>query len=396
MRDRILLMILGLLMGILFAVSLICKNPIQIIAVVLMCICVLVTAYFIRKIPKKSRIILLYILLLLVGYLLSSIYVCTAMGKIAPEEITPAGESEYAAVLLLSPGEVKEFHIQGAVYRLKATKDAYGLNMRWWNTPFKVYGVKKGLKKMNTGVYSETNQQLYNKLKDTLGEQFCVYNANMFGPPYIETVVEEILRAGHKKIVVVNNFLIRDPYREVIDSKIHKIIETSQANVEVLHTFPMWNHDALANMYENRIMEKIQENDVEKVGIILVTRGCSKKTLEKYEEAYKREEVFLNKIRESIVKNGYDGRKIKIAYLNYRDPDLKQTIDYLLDSGVSKLVVAAAGFENSSIQTDYLIPRIIEKFDIPPEIEVEYVGSWGDSDVLVKALVDRLRIVNIE
>jgi len=394
MRDRVLLMILGIFVGILLTLSLICKNPIQGIAIALICCCVLMTAYFIRKVHKKSKIILLYILLLVTGYLLSSICVGAALGRMETDEIITTGEKETAAVLLLSPGEVKEFHTQWAIYRLKVFKEVYGSRIIWWNLPFRVYSVKNSLKEMDTNVFSQTNQQLYNKLKETLGEETCVYNANLLGPPYIETVVEEILKEGYKKIVVLNNFLIEEPYEEIIDRKIYKTAKISQSDVEVLHTFPLWNHDAMATLYENRIMEKIQENAPDKVGIILVTRGCNKKTMKKYEEAYKREEVFLNKIKENIIKNGYDGRKIKIAYINNREPDLRGMIDYLLDSGVSKLVVAAAGFENQCIETDYLIPRIMEKADIPPGIEVEYVGCWGDSDVLVKALIDRYKTVN--
>ncbi len=396
MKDRILLLIPGLLLGILFAMFLVCKSPLQYIAVVIMCLCLLATAYFIRKMPKKKRIILLYALLLLVGYLLTAAFVSGTMGDIEAENITPGEEKDSTAVLLISPGEITEFRTEWAVYRINMMREVYPARTSWWGTPYKVYGIRRNLKKVDTDMFSSTNQQLYNKVKDALGEQVCVYNANLFGPPYIETVTREILQAGHKRIVVLENFLIQEPYKEAVDSRIFEAAKACNADIKLIHTFPLWNHDAVATLYENRIMEKIQENNPEKVGIIFVARGCSTKTLERYREAYKREKVFLNKIRENLVKNGYDSRKIKTAYLRYRDPEVKDMIEYLLDSGVSKLVIVAAGFETPCIDTEYVIPGIIDKTDIPEGIEVEYVGAWGGSDILVKALIDRFRIANID
>jgi len=161
----------------------------------------------------------------------------------------------------------------------------------------------------------------------------------------------------------------------------------------VSFTYPLWNHDAVASIYENRILYKTQETSPEQVGIVLIGKGCSGKALQIYADGYKGEEVFLNKIKEGMIKNGYDSRKMRIAYLKYRKPSVEEEVEYLLDSGVNRIAVVAAGYENPCIETEYSIPKLLSKIKIPKGTEILYIGSWEDDDLLVKALGDRLKIV---
>jgi protoheme ferro-lyase len=389
-----LLMLLGFAVGILSTVCIMSENIVQIISIALICIFLLVTLYYLLKIRKKLWLIIFFILLMITGYLISCIYVNLFMGRVEVGEIDPSQQKEGTAVLLLSPGEIKEYSPNGAVYRLKAYRDTCVSNVSWWNIPLKVRGLKEGIKGIEGNTFPAENQSLYNKVSECYGEKYKVYNANLFGPPYLETVTKEILKDGYKRIIVLSNLLIQQPYKEVVDSKILKIIGERRLEAEVLFTFPLWNHDGLVSLYESRILEKTQENDPEQVGVILVARGYSKKNYEKFREAFKREEVFMNKIKESIVKNGYDGRKVRTAHLRYREPGLEEAVDYIMDSGVSKLVVVAAGYENSCIDTEYVIPEMLKAIKLPSGVETVYIGPWGDSDLLVKALGDRLKMVD--
>lgn len=385
----------GFLIGMLLTVFMVYQNPLQLAALVLALVCLLGTVYLVGKANIKFRTVIVYLALILAGYLLTSALVSGIAGNMGAEKVVSRGESQQTAVLLLSPGEIREFNPHQAVYRLKVLKETCCYDIKWWNMPFKVYSLKRAVKKLGDNPFPEVNQSLYNKVQENLGAQFRVYNANLLGPPYIEWVVKEIIRAGHSKMVVLCNFLVFEPYRDFIDSKIRGVLEKSEGDMEVLYTFPLWNHDAIAILYENRIMEKVQENVPEDVGIVLVAKGASDRACEKYQDGYKREQVFFNKVKENLVKNGYDSRKVKVAYLRYQEPGLREAIDYLLDSGVRKLVIAAAGLENYNIESQLAVKKIIGDSNIPRHVEVEYVDCWGDSDLLVKALVDRLRVVNV-
>ncbi len=392
--EFLLLIFLGLIMGILATVSMIYHGIVQFISIALVCICLFASVLHIRKFQKKSKIILLFAALVLIGYLLSCICVSAFAGKVKTADITPADKKEETAILLLSPGEIGQYNCQGALYRLKSYREVGLGGVRWWNMPVKAQQLKRNLNKIEKDSYIQTNQNLYDKLKSQLEDRYVLYNANLFGSPFIEEVIGEILQQGYDKIVVLNNFLVEQPYKEVVDRKILGVIEKSGIDAEVLFTFPLWNHDGLVSYYEQCILEKIQEISPEQVGVVLMARDFDKKAQQKFPQAVNRAEVFYNKIKESIVKNGYEGRKIRIAYIGHRKSGLKDTIDYLLDYGINKLVIVDVGFENQGIETEYLIPHLVEDKNLPEHVGTVFIGPWGDSDFLTRALLDRLNMVD--
>lgn len=393
--DSLWFILLGLLTGILAATSMILHGAWQMVTTVIFCISIIAMVFLARKRRKKMRAVLVFLAVAVLGYLLSCIFVCAFLGRAKTGDINPVERKEEPAVLLVSPGDITEYNCRGALYRLAIKRETGLGDVWWWNTPYKAFQLRRNLEKMDGDACARAGQNLYNKLNEGLGGEFKLYSANLLGPPFIETAVENILNDGYSKIVVLGNLLVEQPYREVIDRKIVSIIEKGGTDAEVLFTFPLWNHDALVSYYEQSILEKTQEISPEQVGIVLVAKGTGKKVRDKYPQAVNREQVFYDKIKESIMKNGYESRKVRVAYLDRRQPDLEDAVDYLIDSGISKLVIVAAGFENPGVDTEWLLPRIIKGLDLPQHVDTVFIGPWSDSDLLVRALLDRLEMMDV-
>lgn len=393
--ESLWLILLGIITGILAAASMVLHGAWQMVTTALLCISLIAFVFLIKKRRKKLQPVLVFLVVVLLGYLLCCIFVCAFLGRAKAGDINPADVREEPAILLLSPGEMTEYGSRSALYRLAIKREAGLENVRWWNTPYKAFQLRRSLKGMDKNNCILAGQNLYNKLKEELGEEFKLYSANLFGPPFIETAVESILNDGYKKIVVLNNLLVEQPYKEVVDTKILNIIKKSGVDAEVLFTFPLWNHDALVSYYEQGILEKTQEISPGQVGVVLVGKGSGRKVRDKYPQAVNRERVFFDKIKESIMKNGYESRKIRVAYLGGRKPGLEDAVDYLVDSGISKLVIVAAGFESPGVDTERLLPGIIEDMDLPQNVDTVFIGPWGDGDLLVRALLDRLEMMDV-
>lgn len=391
--NYILSIFLGLIMGILAVLSMVSQSIGQIVLIILICIGLFAAVVHIRKFDKKLRTVLLLAVCFLTGYLLCCALVSGFAGKIKTEDIAPAERKEDTAVLLLSPGEIEECDRKSIIYRLNSYKEAGFGGIRWWNMPLKAQQYKRGFNRTDKEAYIKSSQELCNKLEGQLGNGFVLYNASLFGPPYVETVINEILQLGYGKIIILNDLLVELPYKDMLQKRIFDVIQQSEMDVEVMFTFPLWNHDGLVSHYEQQILERTQEISPEQVGVVLVARNFDKKAQRQHPQAADRAEVFYNKIKESIVKNGYDGRKIRIAYLDHRHSGIKDTIDYLLDYGINKLVVVMAGFESHCIETEYIIPSIVEGRKMPDNVNTVLIGPWGDSEFLVDALVDRLDMV---
>jgi protoheme ferro-lyase len=381
----------SLVIGILTTVCMVYRGIAQVISVVLACALLIGTGLRFRRVQRKIKTAALLLLFVIIGYLLCCLFIYMFVGNVEVREVVPQSKREDIAVILVSPGEIKGFDPGSAVYRLKVCRETGAYRVRWWNIPYRVWGLKKDISNIGES-HSEINQSLFNKLQQHLDDTYTVYNANLYGWPYIETVVSQALRDGFSRLIVLNNFIIEQPYKETINNRVMKVMEQNRLQGEISYTYPLWNHNDLVSMYEKRIVEKTQESLPEDIGIVLVARGYERTFSDKYREAVKREKVFLDKICESLMKNGYDSRKIRTAYLRYKEPGLKESIEYLLDTGVRKIVIAAAGFESPCIDTEYVIPRILSDYKMHDDIERIYIGSWADDDCLVEALAERLEM----
>jgi protoheme ferro-lyase len=389
------LMASALVIGILSTVYMVYRGAVQVISIVLICMLLFGTVFCFRKVQKKSKVAALLVMVLVFGYLLSCVFMYRFMGNVTVREVVPELISDNAAVLLISPGEVRDYDPNSAIYRLKACRETGVYRVRWWSIPYRVWRLKRDISKTGES-QSAINQSLFNKLQQRLGDRYTVYNANLFGSPYIETVVSQALKEGFNRLIVLNNFIVEQPYKDAINNRIAGVMEQNKLAGEVRFTYPLWNHDALVSMYEKRIVERTQESIPEDVGVILVARGYERATSDRYSRAYKGEKVYLDKICESLMKNGFNSRKMITAYLRYKDPGLEESIEYLLDTGVKKIVIAAAGFESPCIDTEYLIPKALSGYKMHDNIERVYIGSWEDDDCLVGALVDRLDMTRFE
>ncbi len=348
----------------------------------------------IKKHQRKMFILLSFAGIVILGYLLCCVHFCIFPGRINVDKISPSERRGEAAVLLLSPGELNEYVYKDVLYRLNIKRKVSTDGVRWWNLPVKALQIKRNIKKTIKGDCVEAGENLYNKLGSKIGDRFALYRANLFGPPFIETSVGDILRDGYDRIVVLNNSLVEQPYKEVIDSKILKTIDKSGVKAEVIFSFPLWNHDGLISYYGQSIMEKARETDPERVGVILIGKENNKKVRKMYPETVKQEAVFYNKIKENLMKNGYESRKIKVAYLCCRRMDIRDVANHLVECDIDKLIVAAAGFEGLNLDIERVLHRVFGRLNLPECVDMEFIGPWGDNDYLIEALMKRLEMVD--
>lgn len=396
--ETLLLIISGLLIGFFIAAAMVFHGIWQIVAIVVICICFFLFVILIRRRRKKNqkgtKMVLMFIGLVVLGYLLYCGFIHVLPGSIKTGGIDPSETKDGAAVLLFSPGEIAEYEYKSALYQLNMKRRTGVGGITWWNTPVKALCLKKDIKRVKGEEYLQTGENLCNKLSTGFDNRLGMYMANLYGPPFIETTIENILKDGYNKIIILNNFLTECSHKEIIDKKILETLKKSGVDAEVFVSFPLWNHDALASHYEQCILGNVQETKPEQVGVMLVAKGSSKKARNRWPKAVKGETVFYNKIKESLMKNGYESRKVRVAYLYHRQPGVKDTVKYLLGTGINKLVVVAAGYESPCIDTEWIIPRILENVNLPEHMDIVFLGPWGDNEHLIRALLTRLDMVD--
>jgi hypothetical protein len=102
------------------------------------------------------------------------------------------------------------------------------------------------------------------------------------------------------------------------------------------------------------------------------------------------ENDFRLETREMLMADGYKEQNIALAYMEYKQPDIKTAVQGLLAGGVKKILVSPVNISAESIHSEHEIPSMVERSGAPSSITVVHLGAWNDDQLLIEELLEQL------
>jgi protoheme ferro-lyase len=75
-----------------------------------------------------------------------------------------------------------------------------------------------------------------------------------------------------------------------------------------------------------------------------------------------------------------------LAWMSFKEPKPAEMVEKLLENGVEMIVFFSAAISADSIHSQYDIPELIHKADIPGQIPVINLGAWNDHPLAIQAI----------
>jgi protoheme ferro-lyase len=255
--------------------------------------------------------------------------------------------------------------------------------------PLFIFQLRNAYLKVGQSHHRQMHIQMANALQQSLIDaghpDFKVYLSFLDDEPRPDAAVINALNAGADEIIAAEVFVTISNHtaegKELIES-----VGAEEFGIPLTFTGPLWNSSTLHRMFLEEANAVIGDMDKSKVGVILVGHGQPDEWDVEFPTETEQELLFREQILDLFVQDGYRSENMGLAWMSFKEPKPAEMVEKLLENGVEMIVFFSAAISADSIHSQYDIPELIHKADIPGQIPVINLGAWNDHPLAIQAI----------
>ena len=232
-------------------------------------------------------------------------------------------------------------------------------------------------------------QSLMQSIPQAKDQGVRFYQAFLDNPPRPDEMAVEAINDGASKLVILPVFLTDSSHtqagQEMIDA-----VGSEKYGIEVCYAKPLWDTEALQQMFVERANENLGDIPKDQVGILLVGHGQPDDWDAIYPTQTEQENLFRNLVRERLIADGYSANNISLGWMEFKEPGIQQAVSELVSKGVKRLLIFSASISADSIHSDIQVPEAVEAVEMPEDLKVINLGAWGNSSLVIEAIRQRI------
>ena len=337
--------------------------------------------------------IVLLILSITLGYALTTLSVLSDSRRKPNNQIgtaaLPVDPADRIDVVLLAPGEPPEYNTRHAARRLELADDAIDVPPLLLR-PFYMRDIKSKYQAIGTSPYRDSHIELANKVQSRVGNAHRVSVAFYSDEPELAGKLSTLIKEGARQIVT-SHIRITDPPDAVASGELYDGVNAELYGVNMRQTQPMWDSQLLPQIYVRRMIEALPHAgpDLADVGLLVVGRGhiqSSKAAAERSAE----EASFLRRVRDAIVRLGFDESKSAIGWLRH-SPTVAESLRELVSAGCKTVYCVPASFTADGLNTLFDIPAQVDAIVKVSKIKLISLGGWNADDLAAEEIAAYIR-----
>lgn len=325
---------------------------------------------------------------ILLGYSLGLITLLVFQYSVDTEKIgTQYLENNNTAVVLILEGEPSTYQLP-YILRNEILKGE-----RWHMPilPFKLFQQKLLYERSNSLQDSFYINDMKQKLERILGGEYRVYVGYLYNRPFVEEVLQEAMLDGNGRLIITPVLLSETESLSQINRTILEV-NPQQYRVNIKSTNPLWDSDALAQSFVERILQQMNHKAYGKAGVVLVG-GPYRKGMENI--LYVKQEIlFQEKIRDLLIKQGFSQQQIRKSFLNKQD--ITREMELLMEQGVKEILIMQVSSRAEGIEMRNRLDKITDNKEFNGSIEISHVSGWRHNDQLLLELARRIELINLQ
>jgi protoheme ferro-lyase len=363
------------------------------------CFCVALWSLFrMRKTSKRIAAIGLMIIGIISGYLIT----CTAALK--PKEqknafyIEPktARTQGHTAIIYFTHGEPRTYEGSFDAW-LEAIDEMDKTGVPFVPKPFRPFFFKKvrdeyfrvGGSFHNTihGRMMDKLQEVYREKIDKNARFYLSYSDDT---PHPDEMAVKAINDGADKVILLNVWLTdsdhSDHGKEIIEA-----LQPEKYGVKMCVTETLWNSERMKRMIVNRANRATGSESKADIGILLVAHGQPAEWDKIFKKQPEQENIFRQETKKLLIAEGYKEQNIELAYMEFKQPAIKEAVKQLLQNDVKKILVSPVNISAESIHSEHEIPSLVAAADVPPDVSTVHLGAWNDDQYVIDALLEKLK-----
>jgi hypothetical protein len=172
-------------------------------------------------------------------------------------------------------------------------------------------------------------------------------------------------------------------------------LNPEQYNVRLRYTEPLWDSQLLPQIYVRRVLEALPRlgPDAADAGILLVGRGHIQAE-ESAIRRYTQESSFLRRVRDALIRSGFDSKHIAIGWLRH-SPTTAESVQALVNAKCSIIYCLPAAFSADGINTLFDIPAQVDPIVKAHNINFISLGAWNADDLAAEEIAGYVRALTL-
>jgi protoheme ferro-lyase len=339
-----------------------------------------------------SNAVVLLVLAVTLGYALTTFSVLTGgKKKWTPKE--PDTHTDGTSVILLAPGEPPEYETRSAARRLELADDPNDVPPLLLR-PFYMRDIRTKYAAIGTSPYRDSHIELARKVQSRLDAGFTVSAAFYSDRPNLSETLSHAIESGTRNILI-SHVRISDPPEPVLSGDLMDGLNPEQYNVRLRYTEPLWDSQLLPQIYVRRVLEALPRlgPDAADAGILLVGRGHIQAE-ESAIRRYTQESSFLRRVRDALIRSGFDSKHIAIGWLRH-SPTAAESVQALVNAKCSIIYCLPAAFSADGINTLFDIPAQVDPIVKAHNINFISLGAWNADDLAAEEIAGYVRALTL-
>lgn len=345
-----------------------------------------------------ANAVVILVLSFALGYTLTTFSVLSYSTRNGPLSTDNPDRRDRTAVILLAPGEPPEYEVKNASRRLALADDPQDVPPVLLR-PFYLRDLRSKYAAIGSSPYREYHIELAQKVQSRLDATHHVYTAFYSDYPTLADTITEAVGAGERRIILVHT-RVPNPPDPVMSGELLEGLDLDGNGVKLAQVGPLWDSDLLPQIYVRRVLEAVPQVDAnpENIGLLLVGRGHPTQPRTSKEQSLAtrqaQERDFQNKVRQALLKVGFDGSKVIYAWLRWQQPTTADGLNALIAAGCKTVLWMQSTFPADGVNTLYDISTLLSPLAESKGVRLASLGAWNADDLAAEDIAARVRAVS--
>jgi protoheme ferro-lyase len=316
--------------------------------------------------------------------------------RVVPDLKRQAGDpgKGHTAVIYFTHGEPETYDPIGWLNQFREF-DRQGIPfVPFLARPMFIYQLRQAYLKVGQSQHRQVHLRMAQKLEEALRQEgqpdVTVYTSFLDDEPRPDAALIRALNEGASRVVVAEVFVSISNHTLEGEEQINSV-DTAALGVPICFTGPLWDSATMYQMFLAKTNAAIGETPPAKVGVLLVGHGQPDEWDEQWPTETEHELHFRQQVLDLLVANGYQQQNVSLAWMEFRKPRPAEKVNELLANGVEKIVYFSAAISADSIHSQYDVPELIRKAQIPKGFPLINLGAWNDHPLAIQAIKEKVQ-----
>jgi sirohydrochlorin ferrochelatase len=211
--------------------------------------------------------------------------------------------------------------------------------------------------------------------------------------PRPDAAIIQALNEGASQLIVAEVFVSVSNHTLEGKNLINKI-GLEDYGTPIFFTGPMWDSPTLHRMFLERAQEHLGGTDKSNVGVLLVGHGQPDEWDREFASETEHELQFRRYILDLFEQDGFHRDHLCLAWMEFKNPKPAKVMERFVKNGVEKVLYYSAAISADSIHSQYDIPELVNKAQVPKGFPLVNLGAWNDDPLVIQAIKEKIEVAS--